>query len=69
MSNEIHYKGFTGTINFCNTDKILYGKVTNAPKGTYISYHGNSIEEIMNDFHEAIDLHLLEEADVVQIGA
>lgn len=59
MSNEIYYKGFTGTVNFCNVDKILYGKVTNAPKGTHISYHGNTIKEIISDFHEAIDLHLL----------
>ena len=69
MSNEIYYKGFTGTINYCNIDNILYGKVTNVPKGTLISYHGDTIGEIINAFHEMIDFHLLPEVDEEAVSA
>ncbi|MCL2199853.1 MAG: hypothetical protein FWB80_13120 [Defluviitaleaceae bacterium] len=60
LSNKIFYKGFTGIINYCNQGNILYGCViSGATKGVHISYHGNTIEECINDFHEAIDFHLL----------
>jgi len=63
MSNQINYKGFTGTIEYCNSDNILYGTVINVPEGTLIMYHGNTIEECIADFHEAIDFHLLPYTD------
>ena len=63
MSNEIYYKGFTGTIDYCNVDNILYGKVISVPKGTLILYHGDTIDEIIKDFHDAIDFHLLPNVD------
>jgi len=62
MSNEIYYKGFTGTIEYCNADNLLYGRVVGVPH-TYISYHGHSIEEVISAFKESIDIYLLPEAD------
>jgi predicted RNase H-like HicB family nuclease len=60
--NLIYYKNFTGTIEYCNVDNILYGTVINLPN-TSISYHGSTIEEVINDFHKAIDFHLLPDED------
>jgi len=64
LSNTISYKGFTGIINYCNQDNILYGCViAGVPESHSISYHGNTIEECINDFHEAIDFYLLPDVD------
>ena len=66
MSNEIYYKGFTGTINYCNADNILYGKITNVPVTTLFSYHGDTIEECINAFHESVeDLISMEDDSVI----
>ena len=70
LSNEIHYKGFVGTINYCNQDDILYGKVIGGvPEGTLILYHGDTIEECKNAFHEMIDFHLLPDVENEAISA
>ncbi|MCL2197800.1 MAG: hypothetical protein FWB80_02650 [Defluviitaleaceae bacterium] len=63
LSNEIYYKGFTGTIDYCNQDNILYGKViAGVPKGTLIMYHGDTIEECKAAFQDLIDSHTMDES-------
>ena len=62
MNNILEYKGYKGTIEYCDVDKIYHGKVVELPK-TYINYHGHSIEELTKDFREAIDFYLLPECN------
>lgn len=53
----LKYKGYTGSVEYSDDDKCLFGKVQGL-HGSLISYEGTTIEEITNDFHEAIDDYL-----------
>jgi predicted HicB family RNase H-like nuclease len=52
------YKGFVGTVDFCDEDKIYHGKVIGIPN-TYIGYHGDTLEALKKEFIDAIEFHLL----------
>lgn len=56
MSNIIEYKGYYGNIEFSEKDKIFYGKVQGIK--SLISYEGENADELINDFHTAIDDYL-----------
>ena len=62
MIKQLEYRGYTGTVNFCDIDNIYHGKVTGLQK-TYISYHGKDMECLKKDFMEAIDFYLLPDVD------
>ncbi len=53
----LKYKGYTGSVEYSDEDKCLFGKVQGL-HGTLISYEGTTIEEITNDFQGAIDDYL-----------
>lgn len=53
----LKYKGYTGSVEFYEEDECLFGKVQGL-HGTSISYEGSNVEEIRNDFREAIDYYL-----------
>ena len=55
-NNTLEYKGYIGSVEFSEQDRIFYGKV----KGIHslISYEGTTINELTKDFHEAIDSYL-----------
>ncbi len=53
----LKYKGYTGSVEYSEEDNCLYGKVQGMSKH-FISYEGNSIEELKTDFIEAIDDYL-----------
>ena len=62
MNNIIQYKGYVGSVEFSETDGILYGKVQGIR--SLISYEGTSVQELLDDFHGAVDDYLaLCEAD------
>ncbi len=54
----LKYKGYTGSVEFSEEDDCLFGKVQGL-HGTLISYEGNTIEEIREDFKGAIDDYLI----------
>ena len=56
MNNTLEYKGYVGSVEFSEQDRIFYGKV----KGirSLISYEGTTIKELSDDFREAIDSYL-----------
>ena len=56
MNNTLEYKGYVGSVEFSEQDRVFYGKV----KGIHslISYEGTTINELTKDFHEAIDSYL-----------
>ena len=56
MSNLMEYKGYYGSVEFSDADNILYGKVI----GTIglISYEGDSVQSLKEDFEGAVDDYL-----------
>ena len=54
---KLKYKGYSGSVEYSPEDNCLFGKVLGL-KGTLISYEGSSIDEIKQDFEEAIDCYL-----------
>lgn len=53
----LKYKGYTGSVEYSDEDNCLYGKVQGLA-GTLISYEGVTVEEIKEDFENAIDVYL-----------
>lgn len=53
----LKYKGYTGSVEFSNEDNCLFGKVQGL-KGTLISYEGSTVDEIREDFVNAVDSYL-----------
>lgn len=56
MSNLLKYKGYYGTVEFSADDKVLFGKVIGI--NSLISYEGESVEGLKEDFEAAVDDYL-----------
>lgn len=56
MSHYMNYKDYIGTVEYSSEDDCLYGKVLGV-KGL-MSYEGQSIKELKEDFHHAVDEYL-----------
>ena len=56
MNNLLNHKGYFGTVEYSATDGILFGKVLGI-RGL-ISYEGDSIQILKEDFESAIDTYL-----------
>jgi len=56
MSDLMEYKGYFGTVEFSATDGVLFGKVIGV--NGLISYEGDSVCSLKNDFEGAIDDYL-----------
>ncbi len=56
MSNVLSYKNYTGTVEFSREDRCLFGKVIGIK--SLLSYEGNSIQELEEDFQNVIDEYL-----------
>lgn len=54
--NHLSYKGYTGSIEYSDHDKILFGKVMGIQ--SLISYEGATGVELDQDFKDAIDDYL-----------
>ena len=52
-SNVMEYKGYIGTVEFSAKDNILFGKVIGI--NGLVSYEGESIFELREDFKAAVD--------------
>lgn len=50
------YKGYTGTVEYSEKDACLFGRL--AGIDDIISYEGESVSEIRQAFHEAVDDYL-----------
>lgn len=53
MNNMLEYKGYYGTVEFSENDNILFGKVVGV--NSLISYEGDSIKSLREDFEGAVD--------------
>lgn len=54
--NRIHYKDFTGSVEFSEADGVFYGKVQGIR--SLVSYEGKTMRELTDDFHKAVDDYL-----------
>lgn len=52
----MQYKGYVGSVEFSETDNVLYGKVQGIR--SLISYEGTTVQELLEDFHGAVDDYL-----------
>ena len=53
----LKYKGYTGSVEYSAEDQCLYGKVLGLNKDC-ITYEGESISELQEDFEGAVDMYL-----------
>jgi Uncharacterized protein encoded in hypervariable junctions of pilus gene clusters len=54
--NTMEYKGYGGSVEFSREDGILFGRVLGIRH--IIDYEGESIKELQDDFHNAVDSYL-----------
>jgi predicted HicB family RNase H-like nuclease len=55
-SDMMKYKGYKATIAYDEDDKIFVGEVFGIADS--LNFHGNSIEELENAFHDCIENYL-----------
>ncbi len=58
MNNTIEYKGYIGSVEFSENDGVFFGKVLGIR--SLISYEGTNANELIEDFHGAVDDYLAE---------
>jgi predicted HicB family RNase H-like nuclease len=56
MSNLLSYKNYNGTVEYSKGNGCLFGKVVGIK--SLLSYEGNSIQELEQDFKNVIDEYL-----------
>ena len=56
MKNLMTYKNYTGSVEYSDTDKMLFGQVVGIK--SLISYQGRSVDELRADFEDAVDDYL-----------
>ena len=56
MNNIIEYRGYVGSVEFSESDCLVYGKVQGIR--SLISYEGTNAAELIADFHGAVDDYL-----------
>ena len=56
MIDNLHYKNYFGSIEYSKDDNIFYGKVLGIR--SLILYEGKDVDELVNDFHKAVDFYL-----------
>ena len=56
MSNTMEYNGYVGSVEFSEKDGVFFGKVMGIR--ALISYEGTTAQELVEDFHGAVDDYL-----------
>jgi len=54
--NYLHYKDYIGSVTFSEEDAVFHGKVAGIK--SLISFEGDSVDAIIEDFHNAVDEYL-----------
>ena len=63
--SSMSYKGYTARIEFSERDGIFWGKVLGLPPNTSISFEGDTVAQLTQDFHNAVDFYI---ADCTKSG-
>jgi len=53
MSNVMTYNGYSARIEYDGEDGILFGQIAGIRDG--VSFHADSVDELREAFHEAVD--------------
>ena len=56
MKNTMQYKGYVGSVEFSEEDGIFFGRILGIR--SLISYDGKNAQELVDDFHGAVDDYL-----------
>jgi predicted HicB family RNase H-like nuclease len=56
VNNYLHYKEYIGSVEFSEEDAVFHGKVIGIKD--LISFEGDSVSAITEDFHNAVDEYL-----------
>lgn len=56
MSDLLSYKNYNGTVEYSKEDNCLFGSVIGIK--SLLSYEGNSVKELEQDFQNVLDLYL-----------
>ena len=56
MNNTMEYKDYVGSVEFSESDGVFFGKVMGIR--SLISYEGTTAQELIDDFHSAVDDYL-----------
>lgn len=54
--NTLEYKGYFGSVEYSDSDKMYFGKVKGV--NDLVSYEGRDIFELTRDFQDAVDDYL-----------
>ena len=54
--DRMQYKGYVGSVEVSESDGVFCGKVKGIQ--SLISYEGRSVQELIDDFHKAVDDYL-----------
>ena len=55
-ANYLHYNNYIGSVSFSEIDAVFHGKVVGIK--SLISFEGESVSALTDDFHKAIDEYL-----------
>ena len=55
-NNYMHYKDYVGSVEFSEEDAVFHGKVVGIK--SLISFEGDSVSTLVEDFHNAVDEYL-----------
>ena len=56
--SSMNYKGYTARIEFLENDGVFWGKVLGLPPSTSISFEGETVAQLTQDFHNAVDFYM-----------
>lgn len=56
--SSMNYRGYTARVEFDEQDQIFWGKVLGLPASVSISFEGDTVAQLMQDFHRAIDFYI-----------
>ena len=56
LKNTMEYRGYIGSVEFSEADGVLFGKVMGIR--ALISYEGETVKELLADFHDGVDAYL-----------
>ena len=56
MKNTMNYKGYYGSVEFSDEDSVFFGRIIGI--NDRITYEGDNVNALRNDFQEAVDEYL-----------
>ncbi len=56
--SSMNYKGYTARIEFLENDGVFWGQVLGLPPSTSISFEGETVAQLTQDFHNAVDFYM-----------